>query len=133
MKQTVTVIERKPESYIVGCDKSACNGCHNELFCRNKDNTFEVMNPEKVELKEGDQTEIEIPEKKTILSIFLSLGFPLLMFLPGYFVGKAFTQNEILLFVWGVGGMALGFLLSGCFFRIYRKQFSPVIAKDDEY
>lgn len=134
MKQTVTVIEKKPESYIVGCDKSACQGCHSEMFCKNKNSSFEVQNPDKIEAKKGEEVEIDVPEKKAIISIFLSLGLPLLMFLPGYFLGKRFTGNEVILFVWGVGGIAVGFLFSYFFFKKFKKQFSPIVVgtKDEE-
>lgn len=121
MKQKATVLENKGEEILVGCDKTACEGCHASFFCTNKNNAFEALNPKKIEVKEGDKVELDMPSGKTIKTIFLSLGLPLIMFLPGYFIGKLFTSKELLLALWGFGFIALGFLISGLYFRARRK------------
>lgn len=132
MKQNATVIEAKGEEIIVGCDKTACEGCHASMFCTNKNNSFEALNPKKIDVKEGDQVELELPGKKTINTIFLSLGLPLLLFLPGYFLGRMFTQNELLLLLWGIGFMSLGFIFSGIYFKKRKKEYSPTIVAKRE-
>lgn len=133
MKQKATVIENKGDEIIVGCDKSACEGCHGSMFCTHKDNFFEALNPENIDLKKGDKIELDMPSGKTIKSILLSLGLPLIMFLPGYFVGKLFTSNELLLLLWAIAFMALGFLASGLYFKSRKKEYSPsILSKIEE-
>ena len=59
----------------------------------------------------------------------MSLLFPLLMFLPGYFVGRALTDNEVFMALTGFLFIGLGFLISWLFFRKRRKEYSPYIVK----
>lgn len=136
MKQTATVIDNKDDKLIVGCDKTACEGCHASFFCTNKDNSFEALNPQKIDVRKGDKVELDMPTGKTIKSILLSLAFPLIMFLPGYFVGKIFTNNELILVLWGLGFIALGFLISYLYFRKKKDEYSPSVSskleKEDE-
>ena len=84
MKQKVTVVENKGEEILVGCDKSACEGCHGSMFCSKTDNLFEVLNPENIELKKGDKAEIEMPPGKTLFCL-LKLGIPFDNVLPRIF------------------------------------------------
>ena len=132
MKQKVTVIENKGEEIVVGCDKSACEGCHGSMFCSKTDNFFEVLNPEKIELQKGDKAEIEMPSGKTLSSVFLSLAFPLIMFFPGYFIGRKFTSNELVLLLFGVIFMALGFAIAALFFKKKKKHYMPYVVGKDE-
>ena len=129
MKQNATVLDKKGNEIIVGCDKNLCEGCHASMFCTNKNNSFEVLNPKGLDVKKGEKVEIDMPSKRTLNAVFLSLGLPLILFIPGYFVGKLFTQNELILLLWGVGFMALGFLFSTLFFRKKKKEYSPTISK----
>jgi len=129
MKQNVTVIEEKEDNVIVGCDKTACEGCHCSLFCTNKNSSFEALNPNGLKLKEGETVEIDLPSKKTINAVLLSLGLPLVLFVPGYFIGRIFTSNDLILLLWGVGFMALGFLFSSIFFKKRKKEYSPLITR----
>ena len=132
MKQKVTVIENKGEEIVVGCDKSACEGCHGSMFCSKNEHLFEVLNPAKIDLKQGDKAEIEMPSGKTLSSVFLSLAFPLIMFFPGYFIGRKFSSNELVLLLFGVIFMALGFLIAALFFKKKKKNYMPYVVGKDE-
>ena len=132
MKQVVKVIEEKDDKIIVGCDKSACEGCHCSMFCTNKENSFEALNPEKIDIKSGENVEIDMPSGKTIKAVLLSLGLPLILFIPGYFVGRLFTKNDLILLLWGIGFMALGFLFSSIFFKKRKIEYSPTITRKVE-
>ncbi len=129
MKQNATIMETKDSKIIAGCDKSLCGECHASLFCKSKDSSFEVLNPEKLNIEKGDKVEIDMPSKKTLTSIFLSLGLPLALFIPGYFIGKIFTQNELLLLLWGIGFMAIGFLFASLFFKKKKNEYTPSITR----
>ncbi len=127
MKQSATVIDNNGNKIILGCDKTACEGCHGSLFCTNKNNYFEALNPNNLNVQKGEKVEIDLPSGKTIKTIFLSLGLPLLLFLPGYFVGKLFSQNEFVLLLFAIGSMALGFMFSALYFKKRKKEYSPSI------
>ena len=132
MKQKVTVFENKGEEIIVGCDKSACQGCHGSMFCTRKENLFEALNPDNIELKKGDKAEIEMPSGKTMKSIVVSLVFPLLMFFPGYFVGRSISDNELVMLLFAVLSMSLGFCIAALFFRNRKKEYTPYVIRKDE-
>ncbi|MGN1164228.1 MAG: SoxR reducing system RseC family protein [Candidatus Ornithospirochaeta sp.] len=127
MKKTVTVLEDTKGRIKVGCDSSLCSGCRSELFCRGRDTTFEVENPEKVPLKKGDKITVDIPEGRAAASVFLSLGLPLALFIPGYYVGKHFFSTEMMMALTGFASMGLGFLFSSVVFKIKRHYFTPTL------
>ncbi|MGN1189924.1 MAG: SoxR reducing system RseC family protein [Candidatus Ornithospirochaeta sp.] len=132
MEKTVTVIENSKEGIKVGCDASACSGCKSEMFCRNKDTVFTVENPSSLPLNRGDKVTIDIPEGRATLSVILSLALPLLLFLPGYFVGKAFFKSEISMALMGFCFMAVGFGISAIIFKVKKRYFSPIVLGKEE-
>lgn len=132
MKQTVNVFENKGSEVLVGCDKSACEGCKSSMFCSKSDNIFEALNPDNVDLKKGDKAVIEMPGGKTVVSILLSLGLPLAMFFPGYFIGRNFSSNEIIMFLFGVLFMGLGFCIAGIYFKCKKKKYTPIVIRKEE-
>ena len=132
MNKTVTVLEKNKEGIKVGCDASACSGCKSEMFCRNKDTSFIVENPIAIPLEKGDRVNIDIPEGRATLSVMLSLALPLLLFLPGYFIGKIFLKSEITMALMGFLFMAVGFCFSALIFHFKKKYFSPVITGKEE-
>ncbi len=128
MKQSVTVINADDKSKIlVGCDKSACEGCKGSMFCTNKENHFTVDNPNEIDVKQGDVVEINLPGKKTVLTVFISLGLPLLLFIPGYFIASLFTSAVGFLFLGGILGIAFGFLIAALFFHIKGSEYTPTL------
>ena len=129
MTQLVSVVSVKNGNVRVGCSSSACSGCHSETFCRKKDSTYEVNNTKGLDVKEGDLVEVEIPEGKAVFSVLMSLLFPLLMFIPGYFVGRSITENEVIMALFGFLFIGLGFLISWLFFRRRKKEYSPYIIR----
>ncbi len=127
MKQTVTIQENKDGKLIAGCDRAACEGCKGSFFCTSKKAVFPVLNPEGIPLEKGDKAEIDLPSGKTLFTVFMSLGLPLLMFLPGYFISSMFTKSEGVILLSSLGAVALGFLISAVYFRFHRKKYTPVI------
>ena len=132
MKKSVTVLEDTEGRIKVGCDASLCSGCKSEMFCRGRDTSFEVENPEKIPLKKGDKITVDIPEGRATASVFLSLGLPLSLFIPGYYVGKYFFSSEMMMALSGFAFMGLGFLFSSLVFRVKRHYFSPVLEEKEE-
>ena len=133
MKQIVTIQENKDGKIIAGCDKSQCDGCKGSFFCTSKKSDFQVLNPEGLELKAGDKAEIELEPKKTLFTVFMSLAFPLLMFLPGYFIGALVSDGEGIRFIAALASVGIGFLIAGLYFRFTKRKFLPVVLrKEDE-
>ena len=133
MKQIVTIQENKDGCITAGCDKSQCAGCSGSFFCTSKKVDFQILNPENIDLKKGDKAIVEMESRKTLFSIFMSLIFPILMFIPGYFIGAAITDGEGIRFIAAMASVAIGFLISGLYFRFTRKKYLPVVVqKEDE-
>ena len=132
MEKSVTVVENTKEGIKVGCDSQACSGCKSEMFCRNKDTTFTVENPSSIPLKKGDKVLIDIPEGRATLSVILSLALPLLLFLPGYFIGRVFFNSEIVMALVGFLFMAIGFGISAIIFTLKKRYFSPIVIDKEE-
>ena len=132
MKQTVTIEEKKGEDLVAGCDKSLCHGCKASLFCTSKKASFYLLNPEGIPLEKGDQVIIDMPPRKTLFTVFMSLGFPLLMFVPGYLIGTLLSDSQGIMLITSLAGVALGFAISALFFRLNRKKYTPVIVEKKE-
>ena len=132
MRQTVTIQENKDGKLVAGCDKSACEGCKGSFFCTSKNSTFTVDNPSGIVLSKGDKAVIELPPRKTLFSVFMSLGFPLLMFLPGYFIASIFTDSQGYLFLASIAGVAVGFIISAIYFRARKVKYTPVVIDKGE-
>ena len=118
MKKSVTVIESSEGRIKVGCDAAVCSGCKSEMFCRGRDTTFEVENPKGFKVEKGDGILVDVPEGKATVSVLLSLGLPLILFLPGYYLGSLIAKSEISMAFTGLSFMGLGFLISALLFRI---------------
>ena len=129
MKQTVTIEEKKDGRIIAGCDKSLCEGCKASFFCTSKKASFDVLNPEEIPLEKGDQAVIDMPPRKTLFTVFMSLGLPLIMFIPGYIAGRLISESEGIQLLTSLIGVALGFGISALFFRHNRKKYTPVIVE----
>lgn len=129
MTQLVSVVSVNGSIVKVGCSSSACSSCHSETFCRRKDSTYEVINKARVDVIEGDLVEVEIPEGRAVISVLMSLLFPLLMFIPGYFIAKALTRNEVVMAISGLLFIGIGFFISYLFFRRRREKYSPYIIR----
>ena len=127
MRKEVRVIKAEEKTLTLGCDRSACEGCKGSMFCTAKNTEFKVDNPEGSGLRPGDRVTIDMPARKTVFTSFMSLGLPLILFIPGYFIGMHFTSSEGWALLCALGGVALGFLISGLFFRFSRKKWTPSV------
>ncbi len=129
MRKEVTIQQADGEKITAGCDRSACEGCKGSFFCTSRKASFEVLNPEKIDLSAGDTAEIDMPSSKTLFSVFMSLGLPLLMFLPGYFIATLITESEGLRFLGAMAGVAVGFAIAALYFHIRKKEYMPRVIR----
>jgi len=119
---------------LVYCDDTACNGCHAQMFCNNKNHTeYLARNDKKLELKAGDKVQLFLPPSKTILSTFLVFALPLAMFPLGYFastllnVSLTTPLNEVQRALCGLGTMALAFLIAAVLSSRNKKSLMPEV------
>ena len=125
MKKEVTVLEKADGKIYVGCDRNACEGCKGSIFCQRKDTKIELKDDPNVKAEVGEKVLLDLPSGKTIFSVFMSLGLPLLMFPIFYFVASFFTANEVSLFFSGIIGVAIGFIISAIFFHFKKGDYEP--------
>ena len=62
-----------------------CKSCSSS-FCNVKDRRFKALNSNNLDIQIDDTVEVYISPGKTIMSSFIVLIFPLLMFIAGYFL-----------------------------------------------
>ena len=125
MRKEVTVLEKEDGKIYVGCDREACEGCKGSIFCQRKETKIEIKDDNKIPLEVGEKVILDLPSGKTIFSVFMSLGFPLLMFPLFYFIASFFTKKEVTLFFFGIGGVIIGFIISGLFFHFKKGEYEP--------
>lgn len=132
MKKEVTVLEVDGRKIRLGCDSSSCEGCKGSFFCTAKNTSFSVDNTRDLELKSGDRVVLEMDSGKTVFSVFLSFGLPMLLFVPGYYIGRHFFKSEAASFFCALAGVAAGFLLAGLYFKIRKNLYKPEILEKKE-
>ena len=71
-------------------------------------------------------------QSMALFTIFMSLGFPLIMFIPGYLIGKAISESQGVQLLTSLAGVAVGFIISAVFFRLNKKKYTPVIVEKKE-
>ncbi|NCB00584.1 MAG: Fis family transcriptional regulator [Spirochaetia bacterium] len=132
MYEVAQVVNIKNNSHItVACNTSACESCHAGALCSTKGKTFTAKNSSEKPLKKGDMVELYLPPGKTIFAGFITLMVPLILFPIGYYLAMAFlpTSSELIHILIGVGGIAVGFFLSGMFSKIQSSQYTPEITR----
>ena len=119
--KTVTIKCGKPEE---------CKSCSSS-FCNVKDRKFKALNSKNLDLKVDDDVEVYIAPGKTILSSFIVLIFPLIMFVLGYYLSGLFFnfQTDALRAAGGAAGLFIGFILSFIYNMLRKNQSLPVITK----
>ena len=107
-----------------------CKSCSSS-FCNVKDRRFKALNSNNLDIQVDDTVEVYISPGKTIMSSFIVLIFPLLMFIAGYFLsGVIFNvQTDALKAAGGAAGLFLGFIISFLFNMLKKNQHLPVIKK----
>ena len=129
MRKEVTIQQNEDGTITAGCDRNACEGCKGSFFCTSKKTTFEVLNPENIELKAGDKAEIDMPSSKTLFSVFISLGLPLIMFLLGYFIASLFSESDGIRLIGAIIGVAIGFAIAAVYFHFRKREYIPRIIR----
>lgn len=127
MDNIVTVTDVSKDDIMVSCSGTKCEGCHSGMFCKNKGSSFNVTNPENLDIHKGDVVMLDIPAKSSIIASFMTLGVPLICFFAGMVIAYLCGQAEYMQFVFAIAGLAVGFLISYVFFRIHKLRYTPSI------
>ena len=130
MYETVTVNRIINDKTIeVSCTSSACRGCKGEAFCNTKGKVFEAANRKGLVIKPGMQVEVFLKPSSTITSTLITLIFPLLLFPLSYYSATALGVTEGKGTLLGLGGIIIGFLLVGIYFKYSRANYLPQIER----
>lgn len=123
------VQEINENTVLLGCSSTSCNSCKGSLFCKAKGSTFEVHKPSYMELEIGDVVQVNLPTRKTLITILVNFVPALLLFFLGMFISSSFTANELIQFAFGIIGLCIGFLASALFYKKFKDRFQPRIMK----
>ncbi len=121
----------KNKTIYIKCGKpEQCKSCSSS-FCNVKDRKFKALNINKVNLEVDDAVEVYISPGKTILSSFIVLIFPLIMFILGYVLsGIIFNfKTDALKAAGGAAGLFLGFIISFIYNMFKKNHTLPVITR----
>ncbi len=131
MTEISTVISYTKQQAVLSCTSSTCSSCAGNSFCNVKAHTYTALNPQKIEIKPGDEVEVFLPPGKTIFSGFLVLIFPLILFIAGFLLTGVFIDGagEGIQALGGFLGLSAGFGLGFLFGRLKKRQFMPTIQK----
>ncbi|HHU88388.1 MAG: SoxR reducing system RseC family protein [Sphaerochaetaceae bacterium] len=115
----------------VTCGSSACNSCKSSTFCSTKDREFTAYNKTGSPLSAGDVVELYLPPGKTVFAGFIALLLPVLLFPLGYYLPTILKINvsEGIQILFGLGGIALGFLLGRLFSKVKGREYIPEITR----
>ena len=120
----------KDGTVIVGCESTACNACHAQMFCNNKTQTqYPARNDNNLVLRVGDRVSLFLPPGKTILSTVLVFALPLILFPLGYFASGLLPVllNEVQRALCGLGAMALAFVVAAVVSAYNRRALMPIV------
>ncbi len=131
MTEISTVISLNKNQAVLGCKSTACSSCAGDSFCNVKSHTYTALNPQKLEIEQGDEVEVFLPPGKTIFSGFIVLIFPLILFLAGFILTDSFIEGagEGIQALGGFIGLTFGFGLGFLFGKWKKKQYMPIIRK----
>jgi positive regulator of sigma E activity len=130
MNETAVICEVKDKSIRATISRDCSESC---LHCTKPKHKGSILvhNSSGLEVKAGDMVEIYAPPGKTILAGFLIFIVPLLLFIVFYFLGKAITgtEDDLIPFLCGIGGIGAGFLLNVMIKHIRNQKDLPEIIK----
>lgn len=115
---------------LVGCESTACNACHAQMFCNNKTQTqYPARNDNNLALKVGDRVSLLLPPGKTILSTVLVFALPLMLFPLGYLASGLLPVplNEVQKALCGLGAMALAFVVAAIVNTRNKRALMPIV------
>jgi positive regulator of sigma E activity len=127
MLEKAKIIKIDGARVTVSCFASAgCSTCSGKM-CGGKNREFDAWNTNGLDLRTGSIVEVNIPSGSAVLTAFLLLVMPLLMFLSAY-AGTAFffpESTEGLKVLSGTGALFLGLLAGSVLAGIISKKTRP--------
>jgi len=136
MTETAKILAINGDTAILGCgmESAACASCAGSPFCNIRERTYEAVIDTGVRVTEGDIVRVFLPPGRTILSGFMVLIFPLILFLLFFFLSGPILgmQGEGVRALCGIVGLILGFGISFLTGRINKRKNMPRIIEKAE-
>ena len=132
MYEQASVVSIKKDGMVkVTCGSSACASCKTSAFCSTKDREFVAYNKTGNSFNTGDVVELYIPPGDTIFAGFIALLLPVLLFALGRYHGVILklSVGEGIQILFGLGGIALGFVIGRLFSKIKGSDYIPEITR----
>ena len=107
------------------CDTKKCEGCKGGLFCKQKNLTFDAIS--ETELKEGDRVKVYLEPRKTVFSVVVLFGVPLLVMFVFILLGHYGIIGETLCYVLTLLSLVVSFGILFFLNRRFSRKFTPVI------
>lgn len=125
MREKGRVVEVNGGNITIAIGKeSACGGnCASCGGCGQKVRTAKAINS--VNAKIGDVVEIELCERKILSAAFIVYILPLLLFLPGYYLPRIFTENNVICTIAAFVFMIIGFFLTHAYDKQTNGKYLP--------
>jgi positive regulator of sigma E activity len=129
MTERGIVVRIEGEQVGIRCLPEACSSC-GSCSRREREHLVRAVNRTGRDLQQGDQVEMYIHPGRAVLSGFLVLILPLLLFFPGYYLPELFgVRAEAVRVVLGLAGVAVGFLFNIVRTRTRKTQELPEIIR----
>ena len=127
-EKEVKVIKKLDNSNcLVSCPKDKCSACKSKMFCNAKDSQFTVLTNNE-DIKEGEEVLISMSFFKTMLSLFLVFGLPLLLMIALVLLAYFLKLEQNLQALFSLLGLALGFIIQYLINRFFLKdRLKPII------
>ncbi len=126
MNSVAKVIDIKNNNVILEMPKGG--GCASSRMFKTTPHTFSLPIPKDQKPNIGDIAIIEIDPKKSILSSFIIFIFPLLLFVPAYYLGLKISNNsQSISTLIGLIGIIIGLIIIFFINKKLNKFFTPKI------
>lgn len=127
-EDTGTVLTVGPQQATVRLDHKRPDECRSCCACAAFGGEAFTVEVERGELQEGDRVRVRIPRVNEYVSMLLVFGLPLVLFMGGVAVGRAFEETERIgtaSMVGGIIGLVVAFLLAWAVNRLVIKKAVP--------
>ena len=132
MIETGTIKAINGSRIIIGCgDTEGCKTCGGHGFCSVSERTYEAVNDRSLPLNVGDDVKVLLPSGQTVFAAFLVMIVPLLLFILFFMLSGRLLgiTSEGIKALFGVLGLAVGFLVSFLYSRDRKKQKLPRVVE----
>ncbi len=128
MVEKARVLKSEGRIVTLSCGSPACGSCSGH-FCNLRDRIFPALNSGNLPVKEGDIVDVFVAPGKAIVSGFIVLIMPLVLFAVAYWVTGRVSggASDLVRVAFGLVGLACGFGLAYAVNRLRPEKDYPEI------